>query len=626
VKEQNLDFFFFLASFKMTNIVQLPPEVLVGITDLIIALNIARLWLCGSRSLNWKLGKAGGVQTFNFVADSHFPSIVWPRMMAEFDRLRSLRIEVPIKTNLRQNEGIFPLLEPDIATLPRKLKILYLRFEHHLEFLVATLKTDPKVFQHLEDLTLSESPQIDRLPQPLELPSLTSLNIIPTINLLKLSEIPPTLTFLRANCKHLECDISYFPSRLTSLQLDLSNMPYELLQSLPESLQELSLLGEGCRSSNHLYDWSSIPRGLSSLTVAMSTLNVESILALPPSLKKLRVAGWKNNSSEVTVQFLQALPSGMIEISGIFSPLITDEIASLLPRNSKLHIYEKVLWSAIPLLPLGTRRLHLPDVQVPNFVTKLPAIESINVPSLTLEIASLLPITLTSLTIDKKTVKKEDGEIFKLLPRSITFIISMRDALFEDSSVWKDLPPRLKTMDVIPIAYGAGDGKHFVHCPVESSSWLPRSLVNMTIGDLDIIDAEWFSFLPPKLERLRVATRTLPDQSLEALQRSDHRSLRTLDIRILDAQSARLLASFVRNIPKFVTNFCISTGSDARNETDVTNDDLKSLPRGLISLELPLSPKINSECAPYLPKFLKTFTYGYYGLDGFFKDKPSKKN
>jgi hypothetical protein len=593
---------------EMTNLWDVAPEVLSWITEHVEAFDIGKLWSCGCKSLNWKLGKAGGVTTFTFSTTPIY-RVIWPRSIVNFELLQSLTIHNNVY------HGKFPKIQPDIATIPRKLKKLRLQFDGDLDFLISSMANDPTLFQHLDELDIDASARRDFPWTLLQLPSISSIEISSVTDKISLSQLPTTLTQLRVRCKYIENPTEHFPSSLTVLQLDLSIPHPNLFSTLPESLQKLYLTGDGVKTSLSEQDWTMIPRDLDSFTLETFEVPIEKLYALPNTLKKLRFNGMRTRTIEKAIEILKALPPSLEEIWGIYPGVITAEIAALLPRSSKQMLYEEMSWDAIPLLPPGMGRVRVPATPVPSFIKSLPPVEGVAVPRLTTELAAIFPPGMNSLTIDAFTAPRE---AIALLPRGITFIIAMRDALFEDVESWKDLPPELKTMDVMPITIRS-DGENWIPVPPESSGWFPSTLAEITIGDLDITKSDWFSHFPPTLETLKVATKDLPKKSLQKLSASGLRLLRVLEFK-LRSIPRHGVAIFVRTMPRTLTGFSFQLTDDRDVETDIANSDVMDLPVAITDLELPNTPKITSECYSYLPEYLRTFRFTSGYSDTWFDD------
>jgi hypothetical protein len=150
----------------MQTLPDLPPEIISMFTNLIPGTEIGRLWLCGSRNLNWKLLNGTGVRSFRL---THlFPNSLagWISFVSQLKHLEHLAV-----VSLIGKESI-----TDLSSLPPSIRNMTLNFPSATASLELTLERHPSLLPNLTALTLSGTNETQELIHLPKLPKLLSFS------------------------------------------------------------------------------------------------------------------------------------------------------------------------------------------------------------------------------------------------------------------------------------------------------------------------------------------------------------------------------------------------------------------------------------------------------------------
>jgi len=302
----------------------------------------------------------------------------------------------------------------------------------------------------------------------------------------------------------------------------------------------------------------------------------------------------------------------------VFPSEITPEVATVLPRSLTTLSGHEVWFSAIHLLPTGLKRLKIRRHGLSETVNeekletlKYLPLDSISTRQLRYDLSKYFPSCLKELTIDDGPM---EARAIESLPRHMRVIILMREQPFENDESWKYLPRHIYNLDVLPVS------REVEAIPISSplsSSWLPRNLLTLTIGPLDVNDASWFSGLPTMITILKLHLVTIQHDALRHLNTP---RLKTFVLNI-NTSPPEGLGETVRTIPRSLKSFSIWLRDTGPTGSGVENRDLSNLPHSLTSLSLPSSSLITQDVEPYLPPRLQSFQFGTKGSPFWFNKR-----
>jgi hypothetical protein len=373
------------------------------------------------------------------------------------------------------------------------------------------------------------------------------------------------------------------------------------------------------------------------------------LLSLPPKMKKLHLA-----FAEDIKHFLDALSSNpakfaqlehihcegdeyrtsydlthiakltcltcfILNTRSISPSLDISHFVAILPRSLREIPSTPVSWSSSIHLPPNTRTVTLERregrgqrVMIDRnriaeeghlLVSFPPGMTDLRIDYLTPKMASLLPPTLTSLTLNNGPLTVE---IMGFLTNSVTRMCTVNGRLDCENS-FKALPRYLGTLNVLQSQFTSEQEwnetyqtKFLCIAQIESSSWLPRTLVDLALGTLDIPDSDWFINLPPYLTTLQLGVVDLPKDAL--LKLPCQQTLTHLDLRFSFSPTDGL-SSIMHTLPRAITSLNFEDGDRV---SDLSDEHLLNLPPGLTVLGCPSSPLVLGTCAPHLPRFLSS--------------------
>jgi len=612
----------------------LPPELLNEITTLLTSLEIAFLWLCGYGALNWKLSVGGGVTRFVFSHDPLY-ACVWPRLVSSFPHLQIFEYKEG------QHLGRFPPIPLELESLSPKLRALKLESESDFASLLRVLDQHPTAFSDLVHLSVSDYYLQMNLMFPQQLYKLENLRRLtlwprwtataPFPSLL-LGALPPKLTLLHGRFQTV-CitDSAKFPESLTHLHLHLEDSA-DIFPTLPEGLVTLRISTEHNPSAIMNFDWKQLPPYLKSLSVDVpDTMTKAFVELLPRTLTRFcRMSGNAIDPDNV-LELLPYMPKTLTKLEGFLPDPLSVDIIRALPPNLT-NIDEGIVHAGIDLIPPATRRLRLQhlDQRIPRDFLAFPKhLTYLSVERIDVELASKIPNTLKHLSLD---IPELTAELTAALPRHITGMVFMRNAPFKSEECFKALPRTLVLLDGLPINLHRLIDQPLFHIaalpaasplprlPSHFSSFdLPRTLQTLTLGPMEVDDEEWYLHLPPNLSTLKLALRSLTSYGLINISKACPR-LRTLDLRLIYAIDSQIKnkdavpsspdSHWVAHLPRRLSSFTLSSIS-VSFQTNITDNIIKRLPRGLTSLDVPNSPLVTAASADFVPKFLRRLYFGY---------------
>lgn len=588
---------------------ELSQEALQAVTSFLLGQHLCRLWLCGSKSLQLKLGDGGGARKFELsIRRRQNPenAPVWLPMTRFFTRLTSFALVLPFYEDYTANFGEL------IVQLPATLESLKLRFSTSLKAYLEAIALPHYNFPKLLSLEIV-SFQSMVLQKPIEWPqTLVSLHVSTSSFTLEecltipIHRLPPSLTELRANSVAIETESNAetrFPNSLTDLSLSAHSLPPLLFEMLPDGLLYLSLHNwAGSIASD--YTWPKLPRSLLSLTFPCENFSREYCKQLPQSLTRL-TTGQQSDASE---NWLDVVPPNLTYLENLLPRLITKEVAQKLPRTlKKWPEYKsgksaKVEAQAMPFLPP-----HVLDVEcVSDSLEPLCSeLRSLNLHQVPVSIAtlqlqncaglddfSMLPKSLEELTIYGGPLPRPAEDYFACLNTFKITTLHIQQLQGDDAippRKWNLFPSTLRSLSIsVPD-----------EIPVESSTLLPRHLEQLELsasggGKGKMQDLSWFAHLPPTLMQLSMHALEFSPLPIEVTRTSEDRisiqfpaSLRELTLFIVSCAHPWLLPCLLTSLPSKLKQ-CWILGHD-RADTRVTNADLDHLPSSLIYLQIPKS-------------------------------------
>jgi hypothetical protein len=161
---------------------------------------------------------------------------------------------------------------------------------------------------------------------------------------------------------------------------------------------------------------------------------------------------------------------------------------------------------------------------------------------------------------------------------------------------WHHLPSRLTALKLTPTDMIYMEN---ISMPIFIDTWsqLSSDLTFISVGNVDVTDADAFLQLPPNLVVLRLGIRNLPENSVSKLPSS----LATLELRLKETP-AWALSHVMAQLPPDLLNFTLVLHDNS--ETDIADLHLQKLPQSLQFMDIPPSPLIVGDCIPYLPDSL----------------------
>lgn len=559
----------------MPILAQLPPEVLLSITNGLYAHSIGLLWLSGDRGLQNRLGAGGGVQKFCLVLDNiHVHG--WPNLVAEFPRLQTFNF---LEGRYYHSNSLIP---SKFHMLPQNLRAIKVDGDAASTTLLNLLQAEPALFPLLESLTTCIYEEYDGNIDDLETRhALRELSV--RVASLNVSHLPQQLKILRVKTSDLYQGDATFPPGLKTLELEMSYDCEFSCAGLPSGLEELILPeGRGLGPEEVLM----LPKSLNLLHAAVS-VSAPDLAALPPLLTSLSVG----YTFERT---LNCLPRALTEI-GALPTALAPELTKGLPLALRrmIHIEQgSFIPESVNFLPAGFTTLQVAGSELDQIRQFPNHLESLIIPALPLNLAKLLPQTLRMLEA------YIEPEVVPLLPPALK-ILSCYFPLNVDLDVIRGLPRGLFRLSIGSMAPTRLTIRPTLD--LELAEGLPRNLISLSFQDITIEDPLVFGKLPNTLQTLNLNCSSLPKASMEHAPKS----LRTVYLRVSNPL-AKLADALLSTMPKHVSS--IRYGSPRGRLSD---DGLRSLPPALMELIVDVPCDVTDKINDFIPKDL-----GFAQLDG----------
>jgi hypothetical protein len=583
------------------------------ITVFLSTQEILNLWLCGSTLLNWKLGEGGGIRTLSVGHDNTVP-LAWLPLVHRIAQLREINITDSF------GNAINPFNSKQLAELPPCIRSISLSFDNDLEAFTDALRLAPKRFENLERLELSCSSAKGRtqrtewtLP-----PRLTNLMLwLPwmqhgqesTEMRIDLKCLPETLTVLKIRTKTFDMlQGTKLPFSLTHLEAQLHSSDIDWCKLLPENLLFCSVeIIHNLFGTELAYD--QIPRSVQTLSLNFKYESCEPYIdALPPKL--LHFTAWR--TPPLSADALLRLPRTIQTLSGVFDSEIGPSIVAALP-TSLTRLSCEIFPSSLPSLPKGLTDLTiaadlkqflrtLPDSSLPTLLP--PGLTFLRIPELDDMSARICPKRLKRLRITRGELSEEN---VKLLPEALQSLTTLnQQPLARNDLALRSLGRNMLSLHIMSLS------EVVVNLSPDSSSWLPRSLTSLTLGDC-IMPLGWFKSIPPSLDMLRLRVKEFSVEDMEDLCQAC-KCLTAFSLRLLIPTGS--LTSFtipvtrigplLESSPRSLRRLEILYSRYEAADPDLSNDQLKKLPPNLTSLTLPKTLKVTEDVSQYLPRTLYT--------------------
>lgn len=403
--------------------------------------------------------------------------------------------------------------------------------------------------------------------------------------------------------------ISRLPDSIRTLSFPDPKEQISANENFPRQLTLLKIPG----SANHTAIIPCLPPSLASFIISGS-FDPQLVSSLPPHLTHLECATKVSNES------IALLGRGITRLELTKSDALTDDCnVNLPPRLTHLRLCSPSLTSDFFLnLPHTLQKLYLPDSK-----------------RLGCEIATMLPPTLRTLHVPKKTFEGLLNTPFKSIPASITDIdlsAAMLTAEIIDliplSLIAKphQLPDYLRPDLVERFLPQVGSNFRIpAWLPIASLTldrWmlLPSTLTNLDLGAMTesyfpVLRFSPFLHLPRSLETLRAdSVGEMSEADFAALPQG-LKVLRIISLRTLTDHEVEILPPRLTVLE--LGALCKITGASAKllprtlrifaagKNTCFSSDTIVDLPRGLEVLDLIWSASIDDSAIPHLPRSLK---------------------
>lgn len=573
---------------------------------------IGRLLLCGNRTLCKKLTTSTAVTKLDLDL-GRFPSIdIWSSFVLQFRYLSELRI-----TN-DENYRRRPLFVSQLRALPQKMRIL--SFDDRLAFraFLQLHRSDPLRFESLTYLKLAvpRNPPVGAhqtlWPSNLELLHFNGHFYAP----LDLKTLPLPLKHFSGSFAHI-LDIessTRFPGTLESLTLVLKNSPPPL--AVIEKISHLSNLT--ALSLNCVKGYTSmgmipamrelgekvfplLPRSLTHLELPLAKKSANGFHLLPPNIKLARGC----LSRMLAAPLLENMPRSLTHLSGSV-PLL--HLSSVIERwpTEKTDEQDVLQSEGIKTLRIGRYSFTQPAspsgaIHIPSSVTKLTLDDSVPISTehqRSIQKSIILPASLTSLKV-RDGYPLSNTTLLVGLPNKLKVLTNTTGIKSIDESILR-LPPSLTVLSTIDPHSQFG-----IPTPTLSSLWLPRGLIKLEIGPLQLSSLKWINGLPQTLERLRITihplnTWTIPP--IEAVEVKFPPKLFSLDLSL--GERVEGCHNLFAMMPKNLNTLKLHNALVGK----IQDEHFAFLPKELSRLLISPNEAITSECLPYVPPYLYHLT------------------
>jgi Leucine-rich repeat (LRR) protein len=529
------------------SLLDLPSELLDPITSELSGKEILRLWLCGSRVLNAKLGPGGGVRSLDLTAphEAYFP---WPSVLFSFKELRSFSLSLEARCTIKHADATI------LCQMSKKIQKLQ----------IAALNAEATF----------------RVPEEASNLPIVQLDTYSSDRILDLQRVFPSLVHLHIHGSSI---------------IDYSC----LLAGLPQNLKTFDFRFSTSFQNIHI---ASLPRSVTSITLEVARqLRLEGILALPPNLEVLNIS-----DVDLTVLALEALPRTLKTLDLSFLSVFPSESISKLPpglKSLKLVRDYSITAGAIKQLPRTLTELHqsenyrMSDLAAANLPPGLTFLDWNGTKDLSPEAIEILPRSLKTLLLDRYTNvinpvihnlppgltklslannKDIDDESAEKLPRSLTWLHLPSNTILSTAGI-RNLPHMLTYLDLL--SNNAFDDSTVAALPrglkclklgstlitTDSTALLPRGLESLYLPKIDTWVDCGIEHLPrtltvldlTKCTALTDACMSLMPRKLVILRLRYNKNLTAQclphipsGIRIFDAQSPTLMMAFFLQRPQ----------------------------------------------------------------------------
>jgi hypothetical protein len=219
-----------------------------------------------------------------------------------------------------------------------------------------------------------------------------------------------------------------------------------------------------------------------------------------------------------------------------------------------------------------------------------------------------IPLKLIGLTFDEGILTEE---ILKALPTTLTEIVSMGVQPLPKPECLQLVPPHIVHLDLISM-----EPSKYLYLPVESSSWLPRSVEYLSLGEIETQGPGWFSSLPPHLGELTLKIKIIHPGDMQDLSKACPK-LRSFTIRRDVQQGEEVPPSFARVLLELPPSLRAMDMRIRGIKIDITADQLNQPPKHLKALTIPSTVEPMKNCLSILPRSLTRFSVGGSSPDWF---------
>lgn len=638
------------------------PDVIGGIAAYLNPLEILHLFMCGNRQLVYALGPAGGLKTLN-ISVPPWMDTPWLSVISLFTKLHHFTIW------LEPNPHNYILESMDLPLVSRELRTLSLGFLNVFNLLqspptsleMCIPRTElakcryfdlASQFPVLESLTLSGSSRFsanifDVLP-----PHLRSLYIrgpaYEDVTASVINKLPTSLTKFvlfddddsPSSGSLPNVDLT-FPPELSELDLHTKWMR-KVLPYLPASLATLALRWTYLSIEEFLV----LPVSLTSLSAASMRFGTPEAQALPRELKHLVLSNTQRTGPP-PVEFFTALPRDLANYRVNLQGVPPSSFSSIPPRTMAIEDPEATprdpsdLRLFPPHLTTFACKYALTDEHIaalPRTVTSLSAVFS---PESFIQAVSWPP-KLSTLRDDRKSIGPAPSPMFSgPLPQSLTDLsINWGCAIANDNTTFLAKLPNLTKLNLLLSI--ADVAKQDVIMEKARSSHAP---LVPSKGDIGSEFRTLLASLPPASASLPTSLRTLEAVRIPPVWQKDLRhltQLSTLEITELKISTDSLLPlpevtpATLSALPPQLTSLMLSThtstfGADCLKalpqqlrslhiralssiSCPLKNEDLRFMPRTLLSVIIPRTPALTSQALVFLPRCNSFFCHGQIAM------------
>jgi hypothetical protein len=596
----------------MGSLLNLALDPLVGVIRLLELDDVVNLWMCGNKTINWKLGKGKAVRKIRLI-DGKEPSTTWPAVIQNFEGLEILTVYSPY----RKDENA--ITSPNLSACRWNLKSLSMNLPNAFEIINDLMTSSDFSSVQLETLKIASISDIARW--DVQLPS--SLTVLHVgifelqLGVLPLSILPAGLIELKCFAQVLEVPEGVrFPPTLRKLDVTLSRHT-PILSLLPQCLHTLCL-SRSTIDYNMVSDedWMALSRlELNRAVLPRIRLGYDPdfLQYLPKTIEELI---FETRASELTanqcISVLKALAplSSLRVLEGVWPTDMDLSVVQSMPPTLEMKFEELVYGEAVHLLPTNTKGLVCNEPTF-NHIQRLPPhLQHLTVPYITEALARLLPPSLLTLSMTHKEAKLTEA-LINLLPRKLFSLVTEARCIqpFDRIESLKSLPGNLITLELK--TFQDPEAIVAVSTPSESSRFLPPYLENLELGCLDFSSsdmADWCLGLPRSLTSITLLLSTLPADGLSAFQQ--FKQLHSLDIEVISPPTSGW-SQHLAKLPAQLGFLALRDASPLPNPSNITSKSFQYELPHLNWLLLPESPLLDEECLNLLPELTQLYMGNY---------------